>query len=588
MFMVVITFPGVAALAQMPAPGRNLTNQDESASKKSSLQGTTLEQLHEILRKYPEPHDTYLSIARIGNEETVPLLLERFRLDYGASEPPQTPGVLYGFICTQVHLVDALRFITNTDQGMYYPRWAAWWEENRHFSQHRWILDGFAAAGLHVADQVDEQFGLELIEVMGRADDYRAFNAKRLLANAPPDLRAEWVARASSSAVRFRRLGAVAVLKQIDTTGYEDLLRRLAADSDVEVRRDALTTLNDHLRASLSPSSGTHILGRANMPNSTRSVIFAGDLLIAAFGDGKVQAFDIRTRQTRWTCRVAPGLGDEVLVADDKVVLASQEGDLLSVDRRGRTLWHREAGDRSNEIRRLLRRGDDIVVVRLHSLEQIEAKTGATKSTIPAVDFIRDADSSQTFAFFVDGRGLRSLSNGVGAEHQISDPQGVSVTQESVCVTSGGTEGHVMCLAPDTLSQRWTRSIGRNGTWGHGVAPIQDESRVFVPTDTDLTAFSASDGSLLWTASGGQESHGATVPTGYGLLTQNYNYKLEIRDPTTGEVRRVWPQIQGILRLAVQQQFAAVATINALWLIDLSDSVGLAKSTDVPLDQHLP
>jgi PQQ-like domain len=589
-FIVIIAFSAMTALARTqqaervsPKEGlrtavRSHRAQPASVSSQPSpvFKEPTLDELHDALRKHRNLHDEYLYIARIGNEQSVPLLLERLRLDYGASEPIPPPGMVYGLDCAQVHLVDALRYITNTDQGMYYPRWAAWWKANRHLPQHRWILDGFAAAGLQVVEPGDGPFGLELIELIGRSHDYRAFNARRQLAEARPELRAEWVARASESDHRFRRLGAIGVLSQIDTRGHEDLLRRLAADSDPEIRREALTTLNDRLRISLSAgATDARILKRTDKDNWIRSVSFAADLLVVAFHDGNVQAFDGRTFQESWSRSVFPGAGDHVLAAGDEVILAAREGGLLSLDQRGRALWRREAGDQSNRVLRLILRGDDIVVVRDSSLEQLDVKTGVTKSTIQAIDFIEDADSAQTIAFFVDGWGLRSVSNGTRPKRQLLHAQAVSVTRQSVCVTSGGSENRVTCLAPDTLSPQWTRPIAANGTWGHSVAPIQDESRVFVPTDSDLTAFRASDGSTLWTTRGGQESHGLIVSTSYGLLIQNSHYELELREPQIGEVRRVWPQIHGVACLAVHQQFAVVADFDGvLWLVDLSSTSG--------------
>jgi outer membrane protein assembly factor BamB len=128
-------------------------------------------------------------------------------------------------------------------------------------------------------------------------------------------------------------------------------------------------------------------------------------------------------------------------------------------------------------------------------------------------------------------------------------------------------------MSPDTLAPQWTSPIGRNGTRGHSLAPIQDGSRVFVLTDQDVTAFAASDGTILWTTFGGQETHGCTLPTDYGLLIQSLDYKLELRDSSSGEVRRVWPQIHGASRLAVHDQFAAVAAFDGtLWIVDLRDS----------------
>ncbi len=105
------------------------------------------------------------------------------------------------------------------------------------------------------------------------------------------------------------------------------------------------------------------------------------------------------------------GAGDQVLIVGDHIILASQEGSLLSLDRRGRVMWRKKLDDRSDEIRRLILLGNVIGVVRLNAVEQLDSKTGASRSKTPAVDFIRDADSAQTVAFLIDARGLRSLSN---------------------------------------------------------------------------------------------------------------------------------------------------------------------------------
>lgn len=76
---------------------------------------------------------------------------------------------------------------------------------------------------------------------------------------------------------------------------------------------------------------------------------------------------------------------------------------------------------------------------------------------------------------------------------------GVSVSHESVCVTSSAISGGlVTCLNPDTLTPQWARVQSRaTALVGHGVAPVMGDLHVLVPTDEDLTAFRASDGSLL-------------------------------------------------------------------------------------------
>jgi hypothetical protein len=562
--IAMLAFSAVTAFAQTPYVEEKSPNQVRKPA--------ALERLHDILRNHSNLHNEYAEIAAIGNEESVPLLLERLQLDYGSLQRGGDPsGMGVGFDCAQVHLVDALRAITNTDQGMYYPRWLSWWEANRGLPQQRWIHDGFAMKGLHVVEPVDEQFGLELIELMGHDRGYLNFNARRLLADAAPEQRAKWAARAAESGQRHAQLGAIQVLSVFEIDGQDALLRRLAGDSDLEIRRQALTRLNDHLRSSLSTAPGNaRILRGADKDNWIRGVCFISDLLVVAFRNGEVEAFDTRTLSKLWTRRVFPGAGDQVLVDRDRVFLAAQEGGVIALGQRGQVVWRTETDDERNEIRRLISRGEEIVLVRLNSVDRLDVNTGATKSTIPSDGLIRDADSTHKSGFFVDVRGLRSFGDVGGPEHQLSHTLGVSVNEQSVCVTSGGAEDRITCLAPDTLSVQWTRPIGKNGTWGHGVAPIQNGPQVFVPTDNELTAFDSSDGSMQWTAYGGQESHGTTVPTDYGLLVQSITYRLELRDLQTGEIRRVWPQIPGVARVAVHRQFAAVADLDGgLWLVDL-------------------
>lgn len=539
----------------------------------------TLDQLHDILHKYPEPHDAYLALEELGNEETVPLLLERLRLDYGATEPTPPPGTQFGFICTQVHLVNALRSITNTDQGMYYPRWAAWWEANGKLPRERWILDGFAAAGLHAVEPMDERFGLELIEVLAGDRSGYSRNARRLLSRVPAETRARWLAHAAESDHRALRLGALDVLSQIDTTGNEDLLRKLAADSDLEVRRQALGALNERLRAKLAagaPTAQPFCRMDPKENHMVRAISFAGDLLVLVYDD-RVFGLDPRTLRKVWTHDAISWTGGTVLGASGQVFLASQEGTVLALDGHGKVLWRRELGDQEdNEIRLLIWGGGDIVVVRGRALERLDSKTGATKSASKAADYIRDADSAKGSVYFADRPGVRLMDSAPAKERLIPDAIGLSVTREAVCVTSGrmhGGGGRLTCLNPDTLSGIWSRPIGDNGTWGHDIAPIQDGKRVLVPTDRDLTAFSASDGALLWTTEAGQESHGHTLATDYGLLLlSERDYHLELRDAQTGEVRRVWPQIQGVFYLAVRGPIAAVVDLNeTLWLVDLRE-----------------
>ena len=116
------------------------STESQELSGRDRTEDQALERLHSILRHPAGPggagrHDAYLSLIGFGNDKSLPLLLDRLRLDYGESEPVVPAGVKLGFVCAQIHLVDAIRYITNTDQGMFYPRWAKWWELNRGYSR---------------------------------------------------------------------------------------------------------------------------------------------------------------------------------------------------------------------------------------------------------------------------------------------------------------------------------------------------------------------------------------------------------------------------------------------------------------------
>ena len=98
--------------------------------------------LHAVLQRSAHPHDTYIGLNAIGNEETVPLLLERFRQDAGTAGPPAPVEVrpplppddnplrfmsglfvqrmtsVAAFSCVHHHLVEALANTTNTNRGL--------------------------------------------------------------------------------------------------------------------------------------------------------------------------------------------------------------------------------------------------------------------------------------------------------------------------------------------------------------------------------------------------------------------------------------------------------------------------------------
>lgn len=546
---------------------------NDASSSASIQEKATLEQLHDVLRKYPDPHDTYIEIAPIGNEESVPLLLERLRLDYGDWEESPPSGVGRAFVCTRFHLINALMTITNANEGMYYPRWKAWWDKNRGLSQHQWIVDGFGAMGLHVSQPINEEFALELIEELGRYDDYRSFNAERLLSPLPESSRTAWVALASTSPDRFRRLGAIEVLRQIDRSGHVDLLRVLASDPDLEVRRNALTVLNDHLRAALSASPGSaHLLLSFQKPRWIRNLSFTASQMIVAFDDGRIQAFEQGSFQPVWSRQLPPGAGSEILPWGDGAILASQEGGLTRLNQLGETVWQSLPDKDSDDIRRLVPFGKEILVIRSSSIERVNPMSGAIIARVQPIPGLVDADVAGSKAFFLDEKGLHSLATPKKTAYGISNGLGVSVTDDLICVTSGGDETRITCLTPGDLTLQWSNPVGNDTTWGNSAAALQTGSSVLVCTNYDLTAFDESTGDVDWSTQANQFNQGEFYTTDAGFLIENNEFTPELRDLATGEVLRVWPQVEGINRLSVHGNLAAAATFDgALWLLDLDD-----------------
>ncbi len=122
-------------------------------------------------------------------------------------------------------------------------------------------------------------------------------------------------------------------------------------------------------------------------------------------------------------------------------------------------------------------------------------------------------------------------------------------------------------MNPETLVELWNANLDGSVSLHHDLGPVQDGSRVFAQTDKTLTAFVASDGSILWST---EDGFGNIRVSDYGLLVSGPG-GLELRDVRTGEVRRVWPHIGSVAQIAVNGRHAAISAYeNILWLVDLS------------------
>ena len=569
----------VIALCAGPASAQLVGPQPGRQTPPTTAQ--RLADLNDDLRNHARLHDTYLEVAPIGNEETVPLLIERLRLDFGDKEYGPPSGVGTGFDCAQIHLINALEDITNSQQGVYYPKWKAWWDANRSLSQKQWIANGFVARGMHPAVPVDQRFALELIEALGRdrlPQDYRAFNAARALEDVPATERLAWAKIAAASTSGAARLGAIEALEPIDVAGTEDVLRKLSGDADPLIRREALSSLNKHLRERLptSPTTNHTLRSVRNKGDGISGVFFTGGLFVVAFDSGEVQALDAGTYKTLWTLPSQGQTVGFVVAAADQLILASGDGGMAAVDAGGDIVWKRdqENDDRENRVDRVVANGGEVFVDRGKTIERIDAKSGTTNSWIRGNGLITDVAAGEAGVFFVDDVGLHSASGGA-LKFQIKGAIAVSVGRDLICVTSSADEekSSLTCVDASNFRLRWTHSIYKANTSGHQNAAIQDGSNVLLPTDEGLMAFRASDGTQEWDSRGGQEAEGSTIATPHGILIVSEDYRLEMREVESGEVRQVWARPEdGIDRVVAGPHSAVVAGFkNSIWVIDLDE-----------------
>jgi len=72
-----------------------------------------------ISHRIGTPHDAFLHLRKIGNKDSVPLLIRALRW-----QRPPKDGVM---VCTTAHCIDALRSLTGQDFGTDYLKWEQWW-----------------------------------------------------------------------------------------------------------------------------------------------------------------------------------------------------------------------------------------------------------------------------------------------------------------------------------------------------------------------------------------------------------------------------------------------------------------------------
>lgn len=559
-------------------------------------------QLNAALRIAREPHDAYIYLIELADDTSVPLLIERFRLDHPAPPPPPEPEpepppvdpfpysigpvapvahkLIPAFYCVHAHLVDALANATNTHRGMYYPAWKAWWDENQHKSRREWLAQGFKEAGLSPSDPIDDQFGIGLIGVLDGSPLQRhlAMNARRLLDTVPAATRVAWIEAAARSDQRDRRLGAVAALRDLHPNGHEDLLRTLASDADAGVRMNALNVLNGRLRQRPDRQARARRMSGPDKKRGSASLVLTDDLLIAA-GRGGVEAFDVRSGRRRWRSEPVDN-GWTMTVVKDRVMAATFDGHLIAFSPEGAVVWRVPNGGGldayGNPVspRRLFAVDGHLGVLWETRLEWRDPETGRIVQTFDNRSFpVDDVDTAGRTVFVIANHQLQKMVEGrVVARRDAPAGAGVSVLGDMACVLHNydyGSEGaEVACYDADSLALRWKQRAPRAGSSGHHVAPVQTASYVYTRSDQQLTAFRRGDGAQVWVDRSRLERFGQLLVTSRGLLVAGSDSPLDLRAPETGEVLGIWPDKPRGLAVSPSGRIAAFTTADgSIWLL---------------------
>jgi hypothetical protein len=115
MMILPIAATGVYVYVTIWQPNRTFYR--NQAWWKTATEAEQRELCHRIIsHRIGTPHDAFLLLRKIGNKESVPLLIRALSW--------QEPSDL----CVPQHCVDALRSLTGEDFGMDYARWQEWWK----------------------------------------------------------------------------------------------------------------------------------------------------------------------------------------------------------------------------------------------------------------------------------------------------------------------------------------------------------------------------------------------------------------------------------------------------------------------------
>ena len=567
---------------------------------------------HRVLRWGSERHDVFAFLADVGDESSVPLLLDA--LDEFAADPHRGGG------CCREGCVQALVALTNQRLGDLPAPWRAWYAQHGRETRWQWSLAGFQTLGLPVTDPPDEALLAALLRFreQGRGRARRAI--EYVFDHLPPGARDRFLAVSLADADMTLLRGCITEMQRVGSDADRRRLDALTAAPDPAVAERALTAYNQAVRVAVrrdgaaSSFAGKVLWHGQVSPFRLQRTALADDLQTLFFHavedlSGKhaeLGAFDLVTRRVRW--RVAlPRDSSYVCARGPRVCLTRRDRGLYpglllcALDAAtGRELWQRSVGGRGALLRgeRLLLYGPAIQV----------GPAPGTAAFGPGILALHLADGTDAFALATEAPVVAAVAAGdhaaIATAHPPTSEDPTPRRYAVRRIAGAGTvlwrrdgAGDVAALAGDaqgvavltTVANRvrLTLFAGAEGLPTelyegprHSDGPARCRlllapAVVIVQEEKRTLAVDRRTGARCWSVTHWIDRPAQVI--GDALLTKGEDGLPEVRDLTSGQVLRVYSELWWLddMQWHTGPRLLAVATEprhgqgkDELWLLD--------------------
>ena len=527
-------------------------------------------------------HDAFLGLGKVGNEESVRLMIGRMWWDCSAG------GGISGE-CTIFHCEASLRRLTNHDPGYGRSAWQQWWATHGHKSRDEWIRDGFVAAGLPVSDPPDEVYVRSLVNVLVDSAGYHRPNALRVLRNVPGQILTSCMVDCVGSPSPRLRRGAAVGLMELRPPEHLSMLRALSEDADPDVRSAGLTCYNALLRKAAGELGSGEPIWTADIGDTITTVAHVDDMLLLvteSSGHSPVTrqtaglfGVDPRTRRIAWKRSFPCGCtayawssGGRVLFYDNRdtlYCLRGLTGDLLwkaSFEKLGLG-WYggpvqlpSGVAFRNQQNERWVvdlqsgekRRTPVVPLAEGQRFESEAADAGLRFALVLNVKkdrWQRDdvVDGARLCQVSDEGRILRRVAVDGTVFYVTARDGGIALLSS---IHAGKTFSVTLYDARD-LSVRWTQQFEKD-TYDSPEQHLHSRSLVVVKSHDSLFALDVRDGKTVWWDSDDRWLDLVAVDERFLLVEGGTNQDVEVRDAKSGRILLARPGEAGCLVTAAE------------------------------------